>query len=40
MIEHGANVNAKDKNGRTALFYATKNHNDRVAKIIRDYGGK
>ena len=38
LLEHGADVNAKDNHGQTALEYA-RGYED-VAEILRKYGAK
>ena len=38
LIEKGANVNAQDKNGKTALFYASASNNDDVAVLLLKSG--
>ena len=38
LIKHGANINAKNKNGDTALSIAEKNGHTEVARILREAG--
>jgi ankyrin repeat protein len=37
---HGANIKAKDDNGKTPLATALEYERDEVAAFLRKYGGK
>jgi len=39
LLDHGANVKAKDRYGLTALVYAMKNQQHEIVKLIKDAGG-
>jgi ankyrin repeat protein len=39
LIEHKANVKAKDQYGLTALVYALKGQHTEIAQMIKDAGG-
>jgi len=36
LLEHGADVNAQDAEGKTALLYAVDEGRDEVAEILRN----
>ena len=38
MLGHGTNVNARDKEGRTALMFAVVNHHLNTAQTLLNYG--
>lgn len=38
LLESGAEVDWRDKDGRTALFYAKANEQKKVEKILENYG--
>lgn len=40
LIKTGANVNAKDSSGSTALMYAEMNGATKVASVLRKHGAK
>ncbi len=40
LLKKGANVNARDKNGKTPLYYARRYGYMETAKIFLEYGGK
>jgi len=40
LIKEGANVNAKDKDGNTALMYAAFMGNTDIVKILKEAGAK
>jgi len=40
LIEHGADLKAKNKEGQTALMLAVKNGHDDVVKILKEAGAK
>jgi len=45
LIEYGANVNHKDSEGRTALFYAThsygsRNFGNKLANLLKEHGAR
>jgi ankyrin repeat protein len=40
LIETGANVNAKNINGDTALMYAYGNKRKDIVKLLKNYGAK
>ncbi len=40
MIEHGANLNLQNKNGKTPLFTAIVNGNTSMVKFLLDHGAK
>ncbi|WP_300744161.1 ankyrin repeat domain-containing protein [uncultured Brachyspira sp.] len=40
FIEAGADLNAKDKDGNTALYYAITKNNSKITKLISDKGGR
>ena len=40
LITKGANVNAKNRNGRTPLFNATVEGSKETADLLRKHGGK
>ena len=40
LIAAGADVNARNKNGDTALSIAATNNNDDIAQVLREAGGK
>ena len=37
LIEHGAELNAKDQNGKTPLFHTTFHKAKAVAKLLEEY---
>jgi len=39
MVQHGADVNARDKNRQTPLMLATRAGNNQVAEVLRQHGG-
>ena len=40
LLKHGAEVNAKDNNGETALMDAARNGHTETANLLRSYGAK
>ncbi|MEI0548707.1 ankyrin repeat domain-containing protein [Brachyspira intermedia] len=40
FIKAGADLNAKDKDGNTALYYAINRNNSKITKLISDKGGR
>ena len=40
LVEHGADVNKKDKNGQTPLKIAKQKENERVIEYLMKHGGK
>ena len=38
LIAAGADMNARDKENKTALSYAKENDHDRVVKLLLSYG--
>ncbi len=40
LMDNGANVNARDKNGYTALTYAIYKDHQNIVNILQNYGGK
>lgn len=40
LLDHGANVNAKDKKGKTALFYACQCRNTELIKYLVGHGAE
>jgi len=40
LLKAGADVNAKDRDGKTALDYVRKNKDSAVAKLLEQAGGK
>ncbi len=40
LLQHGADVNARDYQHRTALAVAIGNQRDEIARLIREHGGK
>jgi len=38
LLEKGADVNVKDKDGKTALIYASENGHKEVAALLKSYG--
>lgn len=40
LLENGAEVNAKDSNDATPLYWATKSGQDKIAELLRVYGGR
>ncbi len=40
LLEHGAEVNAKDIHGNTALFYANQKGDATIKSLLLSYGGK
>ena len=38
LLQHGANFEAKDENGRTALFNAALKGNTEIVKLLLEYG--
>ncbi|WP_244833474.1 ankyrin repeat domain-containing protein [Brachyspira murdochii] len=39
LIKAGADLNAKDKDGNTALYYAITKNNSKIMKLISEKGG-
>jgi ankyrin repeat protein len=39
LLDHGADVNARTDDGRTALAMAVKNGKEELAKLLREKGG-
>ena len=37
LLEHGADIEAKDKNGMTALMYARSRRNEKMIRLLEDY---
>ena len=40
LLERAASVNIKDKDDRTALWYAIQNEYYDLVEVLREYGGK
>jgi ankyrin repeat protein len=40
LLEHGADVEAKDNNSKTALRVAASRSRDEVVKLLREHGDK
>ena len=40
FIEAGSDLNAKDKDGNTALYYAITRNNSKITKLISEKGGR
>jgi ankyrin repeat protein len=40
LLKNGADISAKDRNGRTALFYAKKKPHDRIMDMLLSHGAK
>ena len=40
LLEKGADVNMKDKKGKTALIYATTKGKDEIVKILKQSGAQ
>jgi len=40
LLKAGANVNKKNKEGRTPLYYAAVNNASETAEVLRRYGGR
>lgn len=40
LIEHGADVNVRDKTGYTALWWANRNGNEKIEKLLKQKGAK
>ncbi len=40
LLDVRANVNMKDKNGKTALDYARESHQEEIAALLRAKGGQ
>ncbi|MEI0608062.1 ankyrin repeat domain-containing protein, partial [Brachyspira pulli] len=40
LIESGADINAKDKNGKTALDYAKEKNNSKIEQLLITKGAK
>lgn len=40
LIEAGADLNAKDKDGNTALYYAITKNNSKITKLIFEKGDR
>ena len=40
LLKHGADVNAKNIFGRTALYWATSEGHNETADFLRKYGAK
>lgn len=40
LLDHGADVHAKDIRNRTALFYAEANSHTKVAELLRENGAE
>ncbi|KAI0270169.1 ankyrin repeat-containing domain protein [Russula aff. rugulosa BPL654] len=40
LLEHGADIEAKDKNGKTALQEAAENERDKVVELLREHGAE
>ena len=40
LLKHGADVNAKQNDGWTALMYAAQDGHAEVAELLRKYGAK
>jgi len=38
LLEHGANLNVQDNDGRTPLHYAVENCHVDVARVLFDHG--
>ena len=38
LISHGANINEKDKDGRTVLYYATINNSKETIELLISHG--
>ena len=40
LLKAGANINIKDKDGKTALDYAKEKGFTKIAEILKSYGAK
>jgi len=40
LLERGADVEAKDNDGKTALQYAAEGGYDEIMKLLREHGAK
>jgi len=38
LVEAGVPLNVKDKDGHTALYYATRRHDPESAQVLREHG--
>ena len=38
LVKHGVDINKEDRNGKTPLFYASKNGNEAVVKYLIEHG--
>ena len=40
LIAHGADVNAKTKNGKTPIYLAKRYSRDQIVELLRKHGAK
>jgi ankyrin repeat protein len=40
LLDAGADINAKDKDGKTALYFAKTSKNTEILKLLEEYSKK